>query len=70
LGKKKQVLQLTDKHGEDGNDKAVEKGRKNITVKISGCKIKQVDRFIYLGSVVEKNNKIQNEINNKKRKAS
>jgi hypothetical protein len=39
-------------------------------MKISGSKIKQVDRFTYLGSMVEKNGKIQNEINERIRRAS
>jgi hypothetical protein len=32
-------------------------------VKINGKGIKEVDKFVYLGSVVEKNGNIQNETN-------
>jgi hypothetical protein len=39
------------------------KEEKNTIMKISGNEMKQFDRFICLGSVVEKNGKIQNEIN-------
>jgi hypothetical protein len=39
-------------------------------MKISGREIKQVDRFNYHGCMVEKNSKIQNEINKRIRKAS
>jgi adenylate cyclase class IV len=39
-------------------------------MKISGSKIKQVDRFTYLRSMVEKNGKIHNEINIRIRKAT
>jgi hypothetical protein len=63
-------LQLADKLGEDSNVKVVEKGRKNTITKISRSKIKQVNRFTYLGSVVEKNSAMQNEINERMRKAS
>jgi hypothetical protein len=38
-------------------------------VKINGREIK-VDKSVYLGSVVEKNGKIQNEINERNGKAS
>jgi hypothetical protein len=34
-----------------------------IMVKINGKGTKEVDKFVYLGSVVEKSGKIQNEIN-------
>jgi hypothetical protein len=39
---------------------------KNTIMKISGSNIKEVDRFIYLRSVVGKNSEIQHEINKKK----
>jgi hypothetical protein len=39
-------------------------------VKISGSETKQVGKFTYLGSVVEKNGKIPNEINESIRNAS
>jgi hypothetical protein len=32
-------------------------------VKINGKEIKEVDKFVYLGSVLEKNGTIQNEMN-------
>jgi uncharacterized protein (UPF0248 family) len=54
LGKKKQEMWLADKLGEDNNVVSGEKGRENTVTKLSGSKIKQVDRFIYMGSVVEK----------------
>jgi hypothetical protein len=38
-------------------------------MKTSGSEIKQIDIFAYLGSMVEKNGKIQNEINKRIRKA-
>jgi hypothetical protein len=62
LEKRKQELRLADKLGEESNVKAVKKGR-NTVMKISRSKIKQVNRFTYLGSVVGKNGEIQNEIN-------
>jgi hypothetical protein len=37
-------------------------------MKISGSKIKEVNRFTYLGSVVEKNGEIQSEINKRIRR--
>jgi hypothetical protein len=43
---------------------------KNTVVKINGKDIKEVDKSVYLGSVVEKNGKIQNEINERTGKAS
>jgi hypothetical protein len=39
-------------------------------MKISGSEIKQVDKCTYLGSVMEKNGMIQNEINERIIKAS
>jgi hypothetical protein len=36
---------------------------KHTAVKINAKEIKEIDKFVYLGSVVEKNGKIQNEIN-------
>jgi hypothetical protein len=39
-------------------------------MKVCGSEIKQIDRFAYLASMVEKNSKIQNEINERLRKAS
>jgi hypothetical protein len=36
---------------------------KNTVVSINGREIKEVDKSVYLESVVEKNGKIQNEIN-------
>jgi hypothetical protein len=38
-------------------------------MKISGSEIKQVDRFTSLGSMEEKNSEIQNEINERIKKA-
>jgi hypothetical protein len=38
-------------------------------VKINGEEVKEVDKFVYLGSVVEKNGKIQNEISERIGKA-
>jgi uncharacterized protein (UPF0248 family) len=70
LGKRKQDLWLTDKSAEDSNVTAAKKGRKNTLMKIRGSDIKQVDRFTYLGRMVEKNSNIENEINKGTRKAS
>jgi hypothetical protein len=67
---RKQELQLVDKLGEDSNVKAVEEVRKNTIMKISRSQIKQADRFTCLGSVAEKNGQIQDEINERIRKAS
>jgi hypothetical protein len=38
------------------------KEEKNTIMKISVSEIEQVDRFTYLGSVLEKKSKIQNEM--------
>jgi hypothetical protein len=65
LGKRKQELRLADKLGKDSYIKAVKKRRKNTIMKICGSKIKQADRFTYLGSVKEKNGEIQNKISEK-----
>jgi hypothetical protein len=46
------------------------KEERNPIMKISRSRIKQVDRFAYFGSVLEKNCKIQNEISERRRKAS
>jgi uncharacterized iron-regulated protein len=70
LGKRKQELQLADKLGEDSNVNAVKKVRKNKTMKINRSKIKQVHIFTYLGSMVQKNDEIQNEINERTRNAT
>jgi hypothetical protein len=40
------------------------------TMKLDGNDIKEVDTFTYLGSCINKNGKIQNEINKRIRKAS
>jgi hypothetical protein len=40
------------------------------TMKLDGKDIKEVDTFTYLGSCINKNRKIQNEINERIRKAS
>jgi hypothetical protein len=40
------------------------------TMKLDGNDIKEVETFTYLGSCINKNGKIQNEINERKRKAS
>jgi hypothetical protein len=45
-------------------------GGKKTVVKINGKEIKYVDKFVYLGSVVEKNGNIQNEIHERIGKAS
>jgi hypothetical protein len=42
---------------------------KNTAVKINGKQIKEVDKFVCLGSMVEKNGKTQNEINERIGKA-
>jgi hypothetical protein len=46
------------------------KGRKNTVMKISKSEIKQFNRFTYLGSMVEKNGEIQNEINERIRRTT
>jgi hypothetical protein len=46
------------------------KEERNTIIKTSGSELKQVDRFTYLGSVVEKSGMIRNEINERIRKAS
>jgi hypothetical protein len=46
------------------------KEEKNTTLKISGSKIKHVDRLTYLGSAAEKNGEKHNKINERIRKDS
>jgi hypothetical protein len=41
----------------------LKKWGKNTAVKINEKEIKEVDKFVYFGSIVEKNGKIQNKIN-------
>jgi hypothetical protein len=48
----------------------LKKEERNTIMKISGRKIKQVNRFTHLRSVVEKNSEIQNETHERIRKAS
>jgi hypothetical protein len=38
-------------------------GGNNTAVKMNGKEIKEVDKFVYLGSMVENNDKIQNKMN-------
>jgi hypothetical protein len=45
-------------------------GGKGTIVKIKGKGIKELDKLVYLGCVVEKNGKIQTEINKRNGKAS
>jgi hypothetical protein len=45
------------------------RNRKTIT-KIRGSEIKQINRFTHFRSVVEENSKIQNDVNERARKAS
>jgi hypothetical protein len=39
------------------------KGGKSTVLKVNGKERKEVDKFVYLGSMVEKNDMFQNEIN-------
>jgi hypothetical protein len=48
----------------------ISRNQKNETMKRDGNDIKEVDTFTYLGSCINKNGKIQNEINESIRKAS
>jgi hypothetical protein len=50
--------------------KTLKKCNKNTVIKMNGKEIKEVDKFVYLVSVVEKNGKIQNKINKRIGKAS
>jgi hypothetical protein len=61
---------LQKKFGKNSNGKTIKEGRKNTIMEINERQMKQVDRFTYLGSVVEKNGEIQKEINEKIRKDS
>jgi hypothetical protein len=45
------------------------RNQKRETMKLDRKDIKEVDTFIYLGSSINKNGKIQNEINERMRKA-
>jgi hypothetical protein len=54
---------------EDSNGKLINKGRKTV-MKINERAMQQVNRFTYLGSVVEEIGEIQKEINERIRKAS
>jgi hypothetical protein len=54
---------LQKKFEKDKNGTAIKKERKNTIMKINEREIKQVNRFTYLGSVVEKIGGIQKEIN-------
>jgi hypothetical protein len=60
----KKYVRTANKPREDSNVKTLRNGGRITTVEISGQEIKEIDRkFVYLGRVLEKNGKIQNEIN-------
>jgi hypothetical protein len=64
VGKSKQGMHTGNKSRGDSNVKTLKKWRKKPTVvNINGKKIKEVDKFVYLGSVVEKTSKIRNKTN-------
>jgi hypothetical protein len=70
LEKNKQGIWTANKHRGVSNVKALEKWREKTVVKISGKEIKAVNKFVYLKCVVEKNVKIQNDINERTGNAS